>query len=245
MQINVGKSLFPAYAAAAVQIKDHGVGAVNHVKAAVNSQDIGKRVDESVRAFTDLDHAIDNVGKLPVEYVPNVKKYLDGYNAAKQAVTILIATGVIPGARERVGRQQILAASEYFTKSVTASQTDNTKYGAKLATGLLDSTLEDSLAGVAMLRPGLPVIAELVANLQGLRTNMEARKPLNLALVTRTNAAFEDIVKLLDTKIAEAPAASELSAQATADVIAQTDQLLAQARDSGELLVKDAPRVSA
>ena len=52
-------------------------------------------------------------------------------------------------------------------------------------------------------------------------------------------------MKLLDTKIAEAPAAPQLTAQATADVIAKTDQLLAQARDSGELLVKDAPRVSA
>ena len=246
MQIDVAKNLFPAYAAAAVQLKDHGTAAVQHVQSAVRTTDMSKRLDESVRAFTSLDHSIDNVAKLPVEWlVPNAKKYLAGYDAAKMAATIIIATGVIPGARERVGRQQILAAAEYFNNGIRTSLTDTTKYGAKLATGWIDSTIEDATAGVAMLRPGLPVIAELISGLQLVREATENRKHINQSLITRINGIFDDAAKQLDKRIAMAEAtAPALSPAAAADVIAQTDQLLAQAREAGELLVKDAPRVS-
>jgi hypothetical protein len=245
MQIDIAKSLFPAYAAAAVQLKGHGVDAVHHVQDATHTADMSARLDASVRAFTSLDHAIDNVNKLPVDwFVPNAGKYIAGYQAAKTAVTILIATGVIPGARERVGKQQILAASDYFKNGVTAALTDSSKYGAKLASGFLDSTIEDATAGVAMLRPGTPIIQELLTSLKTIRTAADSRKPIDPSLVNRVNAIFTDAASQLDQRIAAATAtAPTLSPKAAADVIAQTDQLLAQARHAGELLVKDAPRV--
>lgn len=247
MQVPIFKSMFPAYAAAATLIKDHGTGAYGHVRSAIDSKELGARLDHSVRAFVDLDHAIDNVSKLPVDkMVPNVGKYLQGYHAAKAAVEALVATGVIPGARERVGLQQMLAAQDSFTRGIQVAKADGSKFGAKYASGWLDATLEDAAWASAMLRPGYQPFMDLVMGLKSIRSSADARRPLDDAQVQRVGSLFDQLTKELQDKVTLAQQAAPkpiTGGPGFDEILARTDDLLAKAAVTAKDLELDAPVV--
>lgn len=239
MQLGIGKTLFPSWSASLTLVKDNGVDAVSHAAAAVKAGDGGSRLDHAVRAMTSFDHAIDNTRKLPVQwFVKNVGTYYRGYAIAKQAVTLLVASGIIPGAKERVGRQTLLAARDAFVSGVEAARTERGRYGRHLAGGWLDATAEDALTAVSMIDQG-GVGRELLAGINQVRGQVARGKGLDDRLVQGVSQLFDRAgAQLAELEAAAARVAPRTGV--TGDAYAQAGELLAQVEDAAKLLVSDA-----
>lgn len=237
MRFDVIPKVLPGWSAATVLVKEHGAAAAGHAVDAIKAPTLAKRLEDSVRALASFDHAIDNVDKLPVKwFVPNMGTYLNGYAAAKQAVTLLVASGLVPGARERVGRQMIGAAVDTFRAGLDVAGSDTSRYGRKLATGWLDATIEDATAGALMLRDADGL--ELLRGLGSIRTAAAKRHAIDPTLVRRIEDLFSDATKELDSRIAELDVAA--STQDTKGLTTRVDALLTTARTAAEQLSRDA-----
>lgn len=245
MRIDIIKSAFPQWAAAAALIKDHSEATVEHTKKAVQASDLGARLDSSVRAMTSLDHAIDNVGKLPVKWVfADAGTYLAGYEAAKQAVTLIVASGLIPGARQRVGYQQLQAAVDTFKSGVDVASSDRSKFGAKYASGWLDATLEDTTAAVLMLRPGFPDAVSLLKTLKNVRGDADAGRPINAGDVKLAGELFGKVGSKLQQMVLDAEQGAATSVAVSSPTIERdTNKLLEKTQIGAQELLKGAPRV--
>lgn len=238
MRIAVIPKLLPGWSAATVLVKEHGVAAAGHAKDAIVAPTLDRRLDDSVRALASFDHAIDNVDRLPVKwFVPNMGTYINGYQAAKQAVTLLVSSGLVPGARERVGRQMIGSAVDTFRSGLDVAGRDTSRFGAKLASGWLDATIEDASEGARMLRDADGT--ELLKGLSTVRTAAARRTAIDPALVARIEELFADATKELDDRIAGARA-MPTAAAGNAELVARTDALLDTVRSSAEQLGRDA-----
>lgn len=205
MQLGLGKTLFPSWSAALTLVANHGVDAAGHTQAAIKADSGSERLDHAVRAVTSFDHAVDNTQKLPVDWiVPGASTYLRGYAAAKAAVDLLVGTGVIPGARERVGLQNLLAARDAFVQGVNVSRADASRFGRKLAGGWLEATAEDAVNGVRMLEP-----AAGRALLQGIglvQQMVRSGKQIDQGIVRQVNDAFASASSQLSAAIEQAAA---------------------------------------
>ena len=241
--IGIGKTIFPSWAAAVTLIKDHGIDAAVHAKNAVTSGDGVARLDHAVLAMTNFDHAIDNTRKLPVDWViPNVRTYYRGYEAAKQAVELLVGSGLIPGAKERVGRQSLVGAKEAFLAGVEAARTEKGRYAQFLGGGWLEATAEDATMAVKLLGSS-SVGRELLAGINQVRSAVAQRRPLDDTLVKavgdlfdRTRAEFDQVVP---------PAGATRPVTPNADVMAQTAKLLAEVEAAARVMVADAEKLGA
>jgi hypothetical protein len=242
MQLGIGQTLFPSWAASLTLVKDHGTEAASHAAAAIKAGTGTARLDAAVRAMTSFDHAIDNTRKLPVQwFLRSAPVYYRGYEAAKQAVTLLVASGLIPGARERVGRQSLLAAKDTFLAGVDVARTQRSRFGTHLASGWLEATAEDALAGASMLRPGDDSGRALLGGINLVRSAVLAKRPLDEMLVRNVTDMFDRVGSTLDAAIgareigAGDPAAFERSGELLAIAEAAARQLVADAPDESVL----------
>lgn len=242
MKMGVGRTLFPAWSAAATLVREHGGDALQFALAAKKAPDPGTRLDAAIRAMTSFDHAIDSSRKLPVQwFIGGAGAYYRGYAAAKQAVTLLIASGVVPGARLRVGRQSLAAAKDAFLAGVDVARADRSRFGRHLASGWLEATAEDALAGAAMLRPGADVARALLSGIGVVRATVARRQPLDESLVRTVTELFDRAGSQLDHAIATAPVAPVTDARRYADVLRRSDDLLAQAAAGARTLLENTP----
>lgn len=238
MQLGIGKTLFPSWAASLTLVQDHGGSAVDHATAAVRAGDGSTRLDHAVRAMTSFDHAIDNTQKLPVQwFVRRAPVYYRGYAAARQAVNLLVGSGLVPGAKERVGRQALLAAKDAFIAGVEASRTERGRYATHLASGWLEATAEDAVLGVQFLQSGETGRA-LLAGIGQVRGAVLRRQQLDDALV-------RSVAQLFDRANNELTAFGANAAQRPVTVVDATafdrsGELLVQASEAARLLVGDA-----
>ncbi len=242
MQLGIGKALFPSWAAAVTLVNEHGTGAAQHAKAAVQAGDGATRLDHAVLAMTDFDHAIDNTRKLPVQwFVPRARVYYRGYEATKQAVTLLVDSGLIPGAKERVGRQSLVAAKTTFLAGVAASRNAGGLFGVHLATGWLEATTEDAVTAVRLLHPTTG--RDLLAGINQVRTAVSQRRRLDDGLVRNVTRLFDRAGSELTSLIERAQATRGVTTDAS--VMQRTAALLAEAEKAARVLAADADAVAA
>jgi hypothetical protein len=223
-------------------VKDHGVGAALHAKSAIQAGTGSERLDHAVLAMTDFDHAIDNTRKLPVDwFVPKAKMYYRGYEAAKQAVTLLVGSGLIPGAAERVGGQSLAAAKQYFVDGVAAARNEKGRFGVHLASGWLEATAEDAITGVRLLDP--TVGRELLAGINQVRAAVSQRRPLDEALVRTVGDLFDRAGSELAKLVEQAQATHKLTSGA--DAMRRSAELLAVTEAAARELAADAAAAAA
>ena len=244
MQLGLGKVLFPSWAASLTLVKEHGVSAVDHASAAVRAGDGSSRLDHAVRAMTSFDHAIDNTRQLPVQWlVRRAPQYFRGYEIAKQAVVLLVGSGLIPGAKERVGRQTLEAARETFLAGVDASRNEGGRYGRHLAGGWLAATAEDAVTAVQMLDRG-DAGRTLLAGINQVRAAVNRGTKLDDRLVRDVTAAFDRAgheLELLELAAAEQAPTTRVDGTA----YARAGELLGQVEGIARQLVMDADRAAA
>lgn len=238
MQLGIGKTVFPSWAASLALVKAHGTAAKDHAAEAIRAETGAKRLDSAVRAMTSFDHAVDNSRKLPGQwFVPN--RYYVGYEAARQAVDLLVASGLIPGARERVGVQSLIAAKETFHAGVDAAAAGS-RYARHLASGWLDATAEDTMAGVRLLRPNSVLTRSLLAGVAHVRTAVDRKRPIDPLVVRTVSELFDQAVKTLASDAARAGAAGRLAA-GDPSAFERSGELLEIARQSAAAMVAAAP----
>jgi len=238
-------SVFPKWSAALTLVKEHGTSAVSHAAAATRASDGAARLDSAIRAMTSLDHAIDNVRELPVTwFTPGAGRYLAGYEAAKQAVTLLVASGAVPHAAERLGRGTIAAARESFDAGVGMTRADRSRFGGALATGWLDASVEDVATGSLLLRGESSAARDLSAGVRQIRTAAGRRQGLDESLVARVAQLFSAVAADFD-RLTDAAPAPALDARRSAEVFSEVDRLLAIAGATAQQILTDAPALDA
>lgn len=243
MQLGIGKTLFPSWTASLTLVKEHGSDAVDHATAAIRAGDGSTRLDHAVRAMTSFDHAVDNTGKLPVQwFVRKAPAYFRGYEIAKQAVTLLVSSGLIPGAKERVGRQSLLAAKDAFIAGVDASRTERGRYARHLAAGWLDATVEDAMSGVAMLPSG-DLGRSLLAGVGQARAAVARGTKLDDGFVRSLTELFDRAGAELHALERFAPRTPSAGIDGTA--FERSGELLVQVADTARQLVLDADAAQA
>jgi hypothetical protein len=246
MQMGIGEKLFPKWAASVTLVRTHGVDAVNHVASAVRAPDGSSRLDSALRAATSFDHAIDATRQLPIGwFVGGLDKYYSGYEAARQAIMLLVTSGVVPGARERVGRQAIASAKDAFLAGVGVARLDRSKFGGHLASGWLDAALEDVRSGATLLRPDDATARALVAGVDRLRDAAARRQPVDEMLVSTVGDLFGRVGAKLDEALAEAIRRETTVAppRASAELFSKVDALLVQSAQAAHDLVRAMPDV--
>jgi hypothetical protein len=244
MQLGIGKAVFPSWMAAVTLVKDHGTSAVTHATSAIRAGTGSERLDHAVRAMTSFDHAITNTEKLPVKwFVPNASRYYRGYAAARQAVDLLVGSGLIPGAKERVGRQSLLAARDTFMSGVEVARAETGRFRTHLAGGWLDATMQDALAAVKLLQSGDNGRA-LLAGISQVRAAVAGRRTLDEQLVAKVGQLFDRAGAQL-TSIIDAAVAANRSIVLDQGLVTRTNALLGVARDAAAMLVADADAAAA
>ena len=207
------QAIFPDYSAAAAQTGTHARDAAGFVQAAIKAPDKETRLDNTLRAHNSFDHAITASEKLPLaQILPPVKGYYDGYAAAKGAVTAIIASGAIAGARQRVGKQEMLAARHEFRAGVTTYNAEGkSKYGRYKAADWMNASVEDAGTGLLMLRDN-PIGVPLMVGLLDAQKTMQHRKPLNALKVKLVDEMFARATAGFDQTIARLQAAGAAAA---------------------------------
>ncbi len=244
MELGVGKVLFPSWAASVTLVKEHGTSAVSHASAAVRAGDGASRLDHAVRAMTSFDHAIDNTSRLPVQWlVRKAPAYFRGYEIAKQAVVLLVGSGLIPGAKERVGRQTLEAARETFMAGVDASRTERGRYGRHLAGGWLAATAEDAVTAVQMLESG-DAGRTLLAGINQVRAAVKRGTQLDDRLVRDVTVAFDNAGRQLALLEQQAAAKGAPTTRIDGSAYAKAGELLGQVEGIARELVADADRAA-
>jgi hypothetical protein len=193
--------------------------------------------------MTSFDHAIDNTRKLPVQwFLRSAPLYYRGYEAAKMAVNLLVASGLIPGARERVGRQSLLAAKDTFLAGVNVALADRSRYGTHLASGWLEATAEDALTGAGMLHPGDETGRALLAGINQVRGAVLAKRPLDPTVVKSVTDLFDRAGSQLDAAISASEALRGIDVgEVDPTAFNRSGDLLLQAEVAARQLVADAP----
>lgn len=244
MRMGVGRTIFPSWAAATTLVQAHGVQAAEHAARAISSGTVRERLEHAVLAMTSFDHAVDNVQKLPVQLlVRGSAGYFRGYEAARKAVQLIVGSGVVPGAKELVGRQSLVAARNSFLAGVQISATDGSRYGGHLASGWIDASGEDARAGVKLLSVADPLGRSLLSGIEQVRTAAARRAQLDPLLVRTVTDLFAQVGARLDAAVARA----EREALATGWVPARApvrgdaaDRLLGTSGDAARSLLRDA-----
>jgi hypothetical protein len=240
--VDLGKKVFPAWSAAVTLVKDNGVDAASWATQAVKSKDLSQRLDFAVRTMTSLDHAIDASKQLPVSWlVKGVGAYYRGYDAAKQAVTLLLASNLVPAAGAKVGLQTLFAAKDEFARGVAGSGTDRSRYAGHLGNGWVSASFEDALNGLVMLHDQT-VARPLVSGIEQVRQLVEKRKPVDPALVANINELFDRATgSLLQQITRQLASGTPVDPAALRMLDVKTSALLTQAGETGLELVRDMP----
>ena len=226
--MRIDQTMFPAWSAAATLVGLHGQAAVQHTMDAIHSTTVSDRLDDTIRAVTSFDHVVDNASALPIGMVvPRFGRYVAGYDAAREALLLIVGSGLVPAAGLRVGRQSLLAGRDAFMSGVAAIGSDTSRYGTYLAAGWLNAAAEDATNGAQLLQPAGDTGDRLLAGIDQVRAAVAHNAPLDAALVKSVG----DLFAQADSELAEAVAhasqgAPQLDAEVERRVMAQTDTLL-------------------
>lgn len=208
--MNPVQKIFPRYAAASTQVATHGRQAYSHAHKVVTAPTNGERLDAAVRSYDSFDHAVTASRTLPLDRViGDTEKFYRGYAATKAAATVLVGAGVIPGARERVGRQELRAAQEHFHFGLdTYAEQGTSRYGRNRALDYTDASLEDATVGTSFLHKDLAKPL-----LQGL---WQARQAITRkqSVPTETVQRVDDLFARAGASFSDRIAAAESSAAA-------------------------------
>lgn len=191
----------PRYRALVAQLGVHGRDAATATAEAVRpGLPAGERLDALVRARDAFDHGIDDSSKLPLAR-HLFKEFYAGYHTADRAIDVLIASGAIPGARQRVGRQELLEGQRHFHSGVDLYRADAGNTVSKLrSVDFLDHSFGDAAAGLVMLRK--PVLAwQLLRGIDSTRDAMRGGRELNDGTVRRVDELFGRAADGLQQKI--------------------------------------------
>lgn len=239
MQLGLGTKIFPAWSAALTLVKTHGVDAASSAAAAVRADNMSDRLDHAVLAMTSFDHAIDNTRKLPVKwFIANAPMYYRGYEVAKQAVNLIVASGVIPGARERVGLQSLNAARDAFDAGVGVARKDQSRYGRHLASGWLEATAEDALAGVSLLKSEPELGRALMSGINQVRLAVAQKRTVDETIVRTVGELFDRA----GAELAESIDRGATAATPDAELYQRTGEMLKQVEQAALALLADAPK---
>ncbi|MCW2974600.1 MAG: hypothetical protein JWN72_2873 [Thermoleophilia bacterium] len=219
---------FPAWSAASTLTGVHGVAAYRSVLEAAHATTPSDRLDAGIRAYTSFDHALDNARTLPITWaIPQIDRYLTGYDVARQIMLQLANSDLVPGAREHVGSQTMHAGRGSFANAIEVARADGSRYGAHVASGWLAAAAEDAANGAALLRTSSGLGTQLLAGIQQLRVAVAKRQPLDQRLVTTVG----DLFAQADAQLA-AQVAAATQAVTTRDIPAEQ----AAMRSTGALL---------
>jgi hypothetical protein len=231
LQPAIGQGIFPGYAAALTLVKEHTVDGVQHAARATKATNGVDRLASALRSMTSFDHAIDNAGKLPLEIlVRDSRRFLAGYDAARQAVMLLVQSGMVPGAREHVGRQALQAARAEFGESIRSNAADQTRFGGFLTTGWLEAAAEDASTGVVMLQRSPDLGRSLLQGLEQARHAASQGRVIDAAVVDNVTQLFtradEQLTQLINVATARS---GPIDDAAQAALFARVDALMARA----------------
>lgn len=191
----------PNWAASIALAQTHGTNAASFAQAAIDAPDTDGRLDNAIRAMTSFDHAVTAVSNLPIAgIVPEAVRYLSGYQAAKEAVKLIVSSGVSPDLRVRTGRQSLFSAKDSFEEGVTAAK-DIAPYPNRLAAGWLDASLEDARTAALMLPERDRAGQDLIVGLSKIRAEVETQQLLDARSVAAVRKHFDKV----DAKISALP----------------------------------------
>ena len=206
MDVSIVQKVFPKYTAAGSQIAAHGVDAWHAISDARTATDAPARLDAVLRATTAFDHAITSSNDIPIgRFVPGAGKYYASYTAAKAVATMILATGVVPGAREHVGRQQVLDGQTEFHRALDAS-TDTSRFGRFRTGDWMRDANDDAASGINLLhRPDLA--QPLRSGLASAAALLQDKQTVPSNAVTQLDKLFNSAASAFDQQIAAATAA--------------------------------------
>ncbi len=216
-------TIFPKSSAGAVQMSAHGSDAFRFGKLAVGAGDAATRLTHLVRATNSFDHAVTASKEVPVRWLlPSVNKYYRGYQIAKTAVELLVSSGAIPGARDRVGHTETTAAKEEFGLAVAAARTlGTTRFARYRALDWMRSSLSDAAEGLTMLRK-VELGREVMKALNATGDAIWKKRALDDAEVARINKLFDSATGALSEQIAGAELAAAGSRPTAAPALDRT-----------------------
>lgn len=202
--MNPIQKAFPKYTAASAQVRAHGADAARYARQIRSAPTNPERLDAAVRSYNSFDHSITASQQLPLRRVwRGADSYYKGYQTAKLAAHLLIGSGAIPGARERVGRQELLAAREYFHSGVDGYRADDSRHGRYRALDWTNASIEDATNGLLMLR-NKDVARPLMSGLLQTRAAIVARGRISDETVRQVDDAFDRAGSELERLIAQA-----------------------------------------
>lgn len=209
--------IFPKYTAAGAQVAAHGQDAWNAVSVARSATDTPSRLDAALHATNAFDHAVTSSQDLPLgRIMPGVGKYYVGYEAAKAAVTVIIATGIVPGAREHVGKADVVDSQAEFHKALDAS-VNTTRFGRYRTGDWMRDAQADAATGIGLLQRAdlqKPLLGELSSAAQ----LMHDRKTVPSAAVASLDKLYASAQTAFETQIAAATNAAVNAPAASSSV---------------------------
>ena len=240
---SIVRTIFPGWTAAVNHVREHGTDAAGHARDAWQAPDGAARLDGAVRSMISFDHAIDASRELPVKWlVGDVGQYYAGYELAKQAVELLVSSGIIPGARERVGVASLEAAREEFLGGVEAGRADRSRYGRAYATGLTANAFEDAQRGVLMLRDG-SVARPLLGTIRSVHEDIARKREIQQSDVRTVVDLIDRATGELQQQVtaAEQAAAGTRASSTGRDYLAESRAMLQQVEAAAMGLVASVP----
>ena len=230
MQVASGpiQTAFPKWTASSTLVGLHGFAAYQHVQEAIHASTPTDRLDAGIAAYTSFDHALDNARELPLEWaVPDIDKYLSGYDVARQLLLQLSNADIVPGAREHVGSVTMHAGRSSFAQAVRAARTDDSRYGGFLAAGWLAAATEDAATGAQLLRTNGALGTQLLTGLAQVREAIRTRQQLDPTLVNAVSDLFAKADTQLAAQVAEAAqGTAAVDPAAASAAMRSTDSLL-------------------
>lgn len=181
-------TVIPKYRAIGAQTAAHSTNGAQALAHAVKpSTPNVERLQALTRAATGFDHAISDSQKFP--FTRGLNKYYKGYEAARVGLLVAVGSGVIPGARELVGKEQMTISQEQFHTGVNAFSADNSRYSRFRAADWLSHATSDAASGLAMLRkPALAI--PLLGGLKRVEAAISSNKPVSPDAVKSINELF-------------------------------------------------------
>ncbi len=199
--MNPVQSLLPKQFAAVAQMGYYGAEGAHFAKQLKDAPDNAARLDAAIRAANSFDHAITASKGVPLHKFMPVGKYYKGYEIAKLAANAIIASGVVPGARQRVGRHEIQSSQQYFHTGLDAVTKSKSKYVRYRGDDFMTAAIEDAATGVLMLRNGA-VAPELMKSLVTVKASVMAGRDVATDLVGRIDQLYKDATSDLEAQIA-------------------------------------------
>lgn len=195
--------LFPKWRAAAAQVGTHGAEAFSDLEEAAKPHPPAERLDAMARAVDSFDHAVVDSQGLPLAR-NRYGRYYDGYRVAKAGLALIVGSGVIPGAAERIGKQDGLMAQRHLHDGVQLYGAEGKNTISRLrSVDWMGHAMGDAKTALTMLKR--PELAQpLMSGLGDVRASMTRKRPVDPTQVARLDALFGQLTTAFDTEIAAA-----------------------------------------